>query len=277
MTERQIAILVDGGFFLKRIPNLVRESDCNTPEGVAACMRRLCRNHVKLLTGDDESRWQRHVYRIFYYDAAPYDGAAHHPVENRQIAFGKSDLATFRNNLFDILRRQRNVALRLGKVIRDGDWSIVGPDSRKIIATKAWIDQLDLSTADQYGFVHLGEKQRIEAVRLQNLWRNIPSHNVRLPLKQKGVDMRIGLDIASIALKKQAQTVILVAGDSDFVPAAKLARREGLQFILDPMWQKVNADLFEHIDGLQSGLPNPNRQAPVTRAAAAEEQPEEPV
>ncbi len=48
-----------------------------------------------------------------------------------------------------------------------------------------------------------------------------------------------------------------VAGDSDFVPAAKLARREGIEFILDPLWQQVNADLFEHIDGLQSGLKKP--------------------
>ena len=45
-------------------------------------------------------------------------------------------------------------------------------------------------------------------------------------LRQKGVDMRIGLDIASIALKRQADTIVLVAGDADFVPAAKLARRE---------------------------------------------------
>ncbi|MCB1946992.1 MAG: NYN domain-containing protein [Thauera sp.] len=69
--------------------------------------------------------------------------------------------------------------------------------------------------------------------------------------------MRIGLDIASLTLKKQADTIILVAGDSDFVPAAKLARREGMEFILDPLWQQVNEDLFEHIDGLQSGLKRP--------------------
>ncbi|CAI07304.1 hypothetical protein ebB63 [Aromatoleum aromaticum EbN1] len=69
--------------------------------------------------------------------------------------------------------------------------------------------------------------------------------------------MRIGLDIASLTLKKQADTIVLVAGDSDFVPAAQLARREGMEFILDPLWQKVNDDLFEHIDGLQSGLKRP--------------------
>ncbi len=47
--------------------------------------------------------------------------------------------------------------------------------------------------------------------------------------------MRIGLDIASLAYKKQIDQIILIAGDSDFVPAAKLARREGIDFILDPM------------------------------------------
>ncbi|MCY3544387.1 MAG: NYN domain-containing protein [Chloroflexi bacterium] len=34
--------------------------------------------------------------------------------------------------------------------------------------------------------------------------------------------MRIGLDIASITLKRQADTIVLVSGDSDFVPAAKI-------------------------------------------------------
>ena len=76
-------------------------------------------------------------------------------------------------------------------------------------------------------------------------------------LRQKGVDMRIGLDIASITLKRQANVIILVAGDADFVPAAKLARREGVQFILDPLWQNVPRDLLEHIDGLRSGFYKP--------------------
>lgn len=69
---------------------------------------------------------------------------------------------------------------------------------------------------------------------------------------QKGVDMRIGTDIASLTYKKQVSQIILIAGDSDFVPAAKLARREGIDFILDPMWANIKPDLFEHIDGLKS-------------------------
>lgn len=69
--------------------------------------------------------------------------------------------------------------------------------------------------------------------------------------------MRIGLDIASITLKRQADVIVLVSGDADFVPAAKLARREGVRFILDPLWQDIPADLFEHIDGLRSGFYRP--------------------
>lgn len=75
---------------------------------------------------------------------------------------------------------------------------------------------------------------------------------------QKGVDMRIGLDIASLAFKRQADQIILVAGDSDFVPAAKLARREGIDFILDPMWASIRPDLHEHIDGLRSVFERPS-------------------
>ncbi len=78
-----------------------------------------------------------------------------------------------------------------------------------------------------------------------------------LDIIQKGVDMRIGLDIASMAYKKQVDRIVLIAGDSDFVPAAKHARREGIDFILDPLWQKIKPSLMEHIDGLESKTPMP--------------------
>ena len=64
--------------------------------------------------------------------------------------------------------------------------------------------------------------------------------------------MKIGVDIASISFKKQVDQIVLISGDSDFVPAAKLARREGIDFILDPMGAAIKPDLFEHIDGKRS-------------------------
>jgi uncharacterized LabA/DUF88 family protein len=74
---------------------------------------------------------------------------------------------------------------------------------------------------------------------------------------QKGVDMRVGLDIASLSYKRQVDQIVLVAGDSDFVPAAKLARREGIDFVLDPLWHPVHPSLQEHVDGVRSTCPNP--------------------
>ena len=78
-------------------------------------------------------------------------------------------------------------------------------------------------------------------------------------LNQKRVDIKIGLDIASITLKRQVHQIILISGDSDFVPAAKLARREGIDFILDPMWNPIQPHLFDHIDGLISKIKKPRK------------------
>ena len=68
--------------------------------------------------------------------------------------------------------------------------------------------------------------------------------------------MKIGLDIATLSLKKQVEKIILIAGDSDFVPAVKFARREGIIIQLDPLRQNIAEDLQEHIDLLFSILPD---------------------
>ena len=84
---------------------------------------------------------------------------------------------------------------------------------------------------------------------------DLKEDDVYMEIRQKGIDMKIGVDISSLALKKLVDTIILVAGDADFVPAAKLARREGIDFILHPMFAHIDPDLFEHIDGLSSYKP----------------------
>lgn len=121
MSHRNIAILIDGGFFLKRLPKLVKADDCDTVHKVTDGIRRLCKQHIRFLSGDTSRQWHQHVYRIFFYDALPYDGKAHHPIDNRAIDFAKSDVAKYRHELFDALRKQRKVALRLGKVNKDRD------------------------------------------------------------------------------------------------------------------------------------------------------------
>lgn len=90
-------------------------------------------------------------------------------------------------------------------------------------------------------------------------FQNLTDDDFEYEAAQKGVDMRIGLDIASLSFKKQVDQIILVAGDSDFVPAAKLARREGIDFILDPLWHPIHPSLHEHVDGVRSTCPDPSR------------------
>lgn len=50
--------------------------------------------------------------------------------------------------------------------------------------------------------------------------------------EQKGVDMRIGLDIASFSTNKSVDRIVLVSGDTDCIPAMKHARIAGLQLVL---------------------------------------------
>lgn len=279
MSSGRIAILIDGGFFLKRLPNLVASERCDSPGKIVVCIRHLCRNHVKSLTGDQDSRWHRHVHRIFFYDAVPYDGKAHHPIDNRPIDFGKSKVARDRCALFDLLRKQRKVALRLGKVTRDRDWTISPALTKKLLRTRQSVEALErLGAAPESGAeitpvtLQLSADEVRRLIGLRELWRSLDGGAVSLGLRQKGVDMRIGLDISTLTLKRHVDTIVLVAGDSDFVPAAKLARREGIEFILDPLWQQVNADLFEHIDGLQSGLRRPGISAPACGQNASKAQ-----
>ncbi len=258
--NREIAIMIDGGFLTKRLSQLVAEPERLTPTAMCGVIRSMCRAHVKKLTGDEDSNWHRHIYRIFYYDAPPFEGQAHHPLTGRQINFKISDQAKFQTELFQVLRKQRNVALRLGHLSNLGGWTIDHARLAKLLRIKAPLAEIAALPRADDGTITLSSELTERLHEQMAHWVALQDWMVRLDLRQKGVDMRIGLDIASITLKRLATTVILVAGDADFVPAAKLARREGVQFILDPLWQSVSNDLFEHIDGLQTVLKRPDKK-----------------
>ena len=246
-------------FFLKRLAKVVERKFCDSPEAVAVSARILCKRHVQRLIGEpwqaQDSLWLDHVYRLFYYDASPYEGVSQHPLSHHRVDFGTSREASFRRGLFNALRRERKFALRLGKVTKESGWRISPRLTKKLLRTYEWIPVLEqwLQSSDPAP-AHLPDNLRTQLETLVAAWREAGEQEVTFGLRQKGVDMRIGLDIASMTLKKQIDTAILVSGDSDFVTAAKLARREGVEFVLDPMWQKISSELFEHIDGLFSPL-----------------------
>jgi uncharacterized LabA/DUF88 family protein len=47
-------------------------------------------------------------------------------------------------------------------------------------------------------------------------------------LEQKQVDILLALDVALLAVKRQVTEMVLVTGDSDFLPALRIARDEGV-------------------------------------------------
>lgn len=67
--------------------------------------------------------------------------------------------------------------------------------------------------------------------------------------EQKGVDMRIGLDIAAYSDNHAVDRIIPVSGDTDCVPALKYGRRAGLQTVLvEPAGERLAPELFAHAD-----------------------------
>ena len=60
--------------------------------------------------------------------------------------------------------------------------------------------------------------------------------------------MKVGLDMALMALKHTVDKVVLVAGDSDFIEPIKFVRDEGIQVYLYTMSHKVKGSLIEQCD-----------------------------
>ena len=50
--------------------------------------------------------------------------------------------------------------------------------------------------------------------------------------EQKGVDMKIGIDIANLSANRSVERIALATNDTDCIPAMKHARRSGLQIAL---------------------------------------------
>lgn len=69
--------------------------------------------------------------------------------------------------------------------------------------------------------------------------------------EQKGVDMRVGLDIAAFANLQSVERIILVTGDTDMIPAMKEARRAGLEVVLAQLpapTRPLHKNLVAHTD-----------------------------
>ncbi|MHC1480696.1 NYN domain-containing protein [Frateuria aurantia] len=215
------AILFDGAFFLARYRKVWGDRDASDARTVAKTVFGMALEHLKVLDRPRDA-----LYRIYFYDCPPLEKSFVKPVSGDLIDFGRTGAAAFRRELHDQLRRQRKLALRLGRLAERGEWQL---------------------RRQAYPLLNEGQLN----------WDELGDEHFEPDMHQTQVDMEIGIDIATLAYKKQVDQIVLVAGDADFIPAAKLARHEGIDFILDPMWQGIAPDLHEHIDGLQSVCPRP--------------------
>ena len=155
------------------------------------------------------------LHRVYFYDARPIDATVRHPLTGETQNLGRSSLARNNRRLHKELEQVPMLALRYGRLHPRG-W----------VLKQSYVDSA-ISTGCP---------------------TPLRDHDVKFDAGQKGVDMRIGLDIASLTLKRHVSLIVLVTSDSDFVPAMKFARREGAQVCLVRLGHGVTRELREHAD-----------------------------
>ncbi|WP_233707550.1 NYN domain-containing protein [Helicobacter bizzozeronii] len=145
------------------------------------------------------------------------------PISKKQLSLDQDDVAQYRTELLKMLKQKPYFSVRLGRLHLDkrNKWVLNPEVLKKLLSGKKSV-------------------------------KDLKDEDFQLNLRQKMVDMKIGLDIASLAIKKQAEKVVLITNDSDFVPTIKFAKQEGMIVQLDPLRQDVAEDLSPHIDLLRS-------------------------
>jgi uncharacterized LabA/DUF88 family protein len=226
------AFVVDGAYFLRRFSRTFPNFPANDPKAISFGLQWLTFWHLSQRNRLAPPAMQMAIeqglrleespdlYRIFFYDCPPLEKKLHYPISKQALDLARTSTAIFRKSVHSELRSIRKIALRFGRLNDEFAWRLK-PEALKRMLN----NPRDFEPRDQ-DFEH--------------------------DVKQKGVDMRLGLDVASLAFKRQADQIVMVAGDGDFVPAAKLARREGLDVVLDPMGGQAAKDLVEHVDGVRS-------------------------
>lgn len=160
------------------------------------------------------------LLRIYYYDAPPSQAQLINPIDGSLLDLQATETYKAAVKLQAELMAAPNVALRFGDVLSSG-WRV----------SEGAIGKLSREP------------------------RPLAAEDLKPNLRQKGVDIRIGLDIARLALKDTVRSLVVVTADTDFVPAFKFARREGIRVYLDTMGQRCRPELIEHSDLRLSAIP----------------------
>lgn len=153
------------------------------------------------------------LVRIYFYDSPPASGVLTNPIDGTVLDLGKTKVHQTHTVLLNDIELLPNFALRRGELVARG-WKIGEKALKRLLKTPASPTAKDL----------------------------VPN------IQQKGVDLRIGVDVARLALRQIVQVIVVVTGDSDLVPAFKFARREGVRIYLDHLGLPVRRELKAHAD-----------------------------
>ncbi len=168
------------------------------------------RNALGLALSDED------VLRIFYYDSTPFTGTDTHPITKAKIDYNGTAPAIARRRFLSELGQKDLVALRCGDT-RPRGWQFTENYLRQIRPGAP----IPTPVAADY-------EQRFE---------------------QKGVDMRIGIDVATLSLNKYVDRIIVASNDTDLIPAFKVARRHGVQVVIAEIGtNRPHRDLVEDSD-----------------------------
>jgi uncharacterized LabA/DUF88 family protein len=153
------------------------------------------------------------LLRVYFYDAPPAAGIITNPLNGNKLDLSSTPNHANNDRLQKMLEMQPDFALRSGETAVHG-WSL-GSAALKSLTKQP---------------------------------RALVANDLVPNIEQKGVDLRIGLDIARLSLRQLVDAIVVVTGDSDMVPAFKFARREGVRVYLDHMGHGVRRELKAHVD-----------------------------
>ncbi len=156
------------------------------------------------------------LLRTYFYDAPPSLASLPYPVSGDTYHLAQTERAKHAQSLYDQLELKPGFALRMGETRLTPQGWVLKPKS---------VQQLTKEP------------------------RTLEDRDFRLDINQKGVDIRIGLDMARLALREMVRAVVVVTADSDFVPAFKFVRREGVKVMLCSLGHKgARRELKAHAD-----------------------------
>jgi predicted nuclease of predicted toxin-antitoxin system len=150
------------------------------------------------------------IIETYYYDCLPCGGKVKFPISKTDFDFESTPIYSASNEMLARIGNDPFFTLRKGKLIFVG-WTI----------KEESINEL---------------RQKIRA---------LVDNDFEPKLIQKQIDMMIGLDLTKISTRNEIDSIILITGDSDFVPAIQSARsRKKNVYLVTGNVKKIKKELL---------------------------------